>query len=330
MLAALFARVWAAALMVVACALQAHAQAQPAEKLHRIGVLSSRFDPAAGPSKAFVKRLSELGYVEGKNIAIDWRYSPREDDHLQELAADLVRQKVDVILTDVTLPTRAAMKATSTTPVVMAIAADPVIDGLVDSLAHPGGNVTGVALMLAEVSGKRLDLLKEAVPSATRIDLLWHPPTPWHTPMLPLVNAAATSLGIRLQAIPLESPDRFEAAFAAMAGRGVQGVLFGDNPFFTAQQARLLELAARHHLPTMHASREWPVAGALMSYGPSNVEMFRRAGEIVAKVLAGAKPSDLPVEQPTNFELVINLRTAKALGLTIPNSLLLRATELIE
>lgn len=303
--------------------------AQPADKVLRIGVLLSFLAPGDEPPQAFRQRLSELGYIEGKNITIEWRHADRGYDRLPELAAELVQLKSDVILTDVALATRAAMRATPSTPIVMAIAADPVADGLVSSLARPGGNVTGVALMLPETSAKRLQLLKDAIPKLSLVTALWHPPTPWHKPMLSVATAAASSLGLQLRPVSVNRAEEFESTFAVMKGNGTQAVLFGDNPYFSAHRARLLDLAARNQLPTIHTHKEWPAAGALMSYGPNYVDMFKLAASVVAKVLMGANPADIPVEQPTRFEFVINLRTAKALGLTIPPAVRLQATEVI-
>jgi putative ABC transport system substrate-binding protein len=319
-----------ATLIVGLMAVPFNVNAQPTGKVSRIGVLLSFLTIGDAPPQAFRQRLSELGYIEGKNITIEWRHADRGYDRLPELAAELVRLKSDVILTDVALATRAAMRATSTTPIVMAIAADPVADGLVSSLARPGGNVTGVSLMLPETSAKRLELLKEALPQLSRVALLWHPPTPWHRPMLPVATAAASSLGVQLRPVSVDRADEFEAVFSEMKRNGTQAVLFGDNPYFSTHRARLLDLAARNRLPTIHTHKEWPAAGALMSYGPNYVDMFKLAASVVVKVVRGTKPADIPVEQPTRFEFVINLRTAKALGLTIPPAVLLRANEVVD
>jgi putative ABC transport system substrate-binding protein len=305
-------------------------EAQPVGNVWRIGVVLSRYAPAQDPPQAFRQHLRDLGYVEGQNVTIEWRHAERGYERLPELAAELVRLKADVIVADVALATRAAMRATPTIPIVMALAADPVGDGLVSSLARPGGNVTGISLMLPEISTKRLQLLKDALPKVSRVAVLWHPTTPWHKAMLQEIETVAPSLGLQLVPIAVPDPGGFEGAFSAMARERVGGAFVGDNPVFSSYRTQLLDLAAKSRLPMIFSSRDWAAAGGLMSYGASYSDMFRRAAVYVDKILKGAKPAELPIEQPTKFELVVNLKTAKALGLTIPQAVLLRADQVIQ
>jgi putative ABC transport system substrate-binding protein len=306
------------------------AAAQQPGKVWRVGVLLSRYAPKQDPPQALRQRLHDLGYVEGQNLAIEWRHAERGYGRLSDLAAELVRLKADVLVTDTALATRAAMGATQSVPIVTALAADPIGDALVSSLVRPGGNVTGISLMLPELSAKRLQLLKSAVPKAARVAVLWNPSTPWHKAMLREVQGAAIPLGLQLLPVAVNGPEEFEAAFAVIARERVDGIFWDDNPIFSAHQKQLLDLVAKIRLPTIFASREWVEASGLMSYGSSYVEMFRSAAAYVDKIFKGAKPGDLPVEQPTKFEFVINLKAAKALGLTIPQSVLLRADEVIQ
>jgi putative tryptophan/tyrosine transport system substrate-binding protein len=306
------------------------AGAQQAGKTARVGVLLSRYGLKDEPPQGLRQRLRDLGYVEGQNLAIEWRTAEGGYGRLAELAAELVRGQVDVFVTDTALATRAAMGATQRIPIVTALAADPIGDGLVSSVVRPGGNVTGISLMLPELSPKRLGLLKEAVPKASRVAVLWNPSTPWHTTMLRELHGAAPSLKLDLVPVAVHGPREFEAAFAVIARERIDGIFWGDNPIFSAYQKQLLDLVAKVRLPMIASSREWVVAGGLISYGPIYVEMFRSAAVYVDKILKGTKPGDLPVEQPTRFELVINLKTAKALGLTMPPSLLARADQVIE
>ena len=304
------------------------AQQQP-EKVWRIGVLMSLYPPDADPPQAFRQGLHSLGYVEGQNLVIEWRYAQGRDDRLPGLASELVRLKVDLIVTDVTLGTRAAMQATSTIPIVMATSADALGGGLVSNLARPGGNVTGLSLLLAETSVKRLQLLKEAVPKVTRVAVLWDPATPFHRAMLEEIDAAAPSLRLQPLAITVKGRDDLGDALSEIARVRVDALFVSQGMAPTARR-QLLDFAAKRRLPTMFLNKELVSAGGLMSYSPNFQEMFRHAAVYVDKILRGTKPSDLPVEQPTKYELVINLKTAKALGLTIPQSLLLQATEVIE
>jgi putative ABC transport system substrate-binding protein len=305
-------------------------EAQPAGKPWRVGVLVGRPVPVENPVHgAFRQRLRELGYVEGQNVAIDWRLAGDRLDRLPDLAAELVRLEVDVIVADVTPAVRAAMQATSTVPIVMGYVADPVGTGLVASLARPGRNVTGVSVMLPDVSAKRLQLLKDALPRISRVAVLWNRSIPWHTPMLKEVQAVRT-LGGHVLPVAVDAPGDLDETFAVMVRDQVDAVLVGDSPIFTAGRARLIELAARHRLPTIFANPESVAAGGLMAYGPSFPEMFARAAVHVDRILRGARPGDLPVEQPTKVDLIVNLRTAKALGVTISPSVLARADQVVE
>jgi putative ABC transport system substrate-binding protein len=306
------------------------AEAQPG-KVHRIGYLSS------GPSTsnlyrgAFQQNLRELGWVEGQNIVTDYRFAEGRLDRLPDLAAELVRLKVDVIVASPTPAAVAAKNATGTIPIVAWGLGDPVGLGLVASLARPGGNITGVSYSVGmDTFGKGLELLREAIPNVRRVAVLSNPANPAHRLAIDNVKRAARSLGLQLQLLEARGPNEFDAAFAAMAKERVAAVLVLADGVFVFQRAPLAELAVKNRLPSMHGTRENAEAGGLMSYGPSNLDALRRAASFVDKVLKGANPADLPIEQPTKFELVINLKTAKALGLTIPPSLLQRADQVIE
>jgi ABC-type uncharacterized transport system substrate-binding protein len=313
---------------LLAAPLAAEAQLQT-EKVWRIGALMSLYPPDADPPQAFRHGLRTLGYVEGRNLIIEWRYAQGHDDRLPGLAAELVRLKVDLIVADITVGIRAAMQATSTIPIVMTNSADAVGGGLVSSLGRPGGNVTGLSVLLAETSVKRLQLLKEAVPRVSRVAVLWDPATPFHRAMLKEIDAAAPSLRLQPLAVAVKGRDDLGDALSEIT-RGRADALFVSQGMSSAARRQLLDFAAKNRLPTMFLLKDYVPAGGLMSYSPNFAEMFRHAAVYVDKILKGARSGDLPVEQPTNFELVINLKTAKALGLTIPQSLLLRADQVIE
>src|SRR2546422_5103708 len=316
------------AVSLLAAPLAAEGQ-QQVGKLSRIGVLMNLYSPDAHPPQALRQRLRDLGYVEGQNLVIDWRYQLGGTDRLAALAAELVRLKPDVIVADVTAAIRAAMQATLTIPIVMASSADAVGGGLVTSLGRPGGNVTGVTTMLAEMSAKRLQLLKEVAPNVSRVAVLWDPAIPWHRALLKEVEAAAPVLQLRPVVIAVRSRDDLGDAFSEMTKSRVDAV-FVSHTMTPRARGQMIDLAAKRRMPTMFMDRDYVAAGGLMSYGSNFSEEFRHAAEYVDKILKGAKPGDLPVEQPTKFELVINLKTAKALGLTIPQSLLSRADEVIQ
>ncbi|HET6367635.1 MAG TPA: ABC transporter substrate-binding protein [Pseudomonadales bacterium] len=324
---AAFAVVLAVNLLAVPLAAEAQ---QQAGKGYRVGVLwLNSLQADSHLLEAFRQGLREFVGVEERSIVVEFRSAEGNPSKLPGLVAELVRLKVDIIVADVTPAIRSAMRGTSTVPIVMAIAADPVGSGLVSSLARPGGNVTGLSLMLPEISAKRLQLLKEVLPKISRVAVLWHPDIPWHTPMLKAIDSALPPLGLQALPIPVRSPDEFEGAFSTMTKGHVGALFVGDNPVYLIHRDRLLALAAKHRLPTLFGHREFVPAGGLMSYGPSLADLFRRAAGYVDKIRKGAKPADLPVDQADKFELVINLRTAKTLGLTIPPSVLGRADEVI-
>jgi putative ABC transport system substrate-binding protein len=303
------------------------AEAQTAEKVYRIGMLgSSSSDPLV---EAFKQGLRELGYVEGRNIMVEYRSAEGRPDRLPDLAADLVRLKVDVIVAS-SQGAVAAKQATTTIPIVMPIITDPVRLGLVASLANPGGNATGFATQNDELPGKWMELVKETLPNASRVAVLFHPTYDGGV-QLKASEAAARSLGVRLQALKVERPDDFGPAFAAVRKNRAEALIISSSPLFYTHRARLVEFAAKNRIPTIYHQSEFVVgSGGLMSYGPDFHDLFRRSATYVDKILKGAKPADLPVQQPTKFELVINLKTAKALGLTVPPSVLGRADQVIE
>jgi len=280
---------------------------------------------------AFRQGLRELGWVEGQNIAIEYRFAEGRFDRLPDLAAELVRLKVDIIVAQPTPAAVAAKNATKTIPIVMISVGDPVGLGLIASLARPGGNVTGSSYSVGpEIAGKLLELLKETVPKVRRVAILWNPANPAQPLFIRELNVAAPSLGVQLQLLEARGPNEFEGAFAAMAKERAGALLVMADGMFLLHRTRLADLAARSRLPAAYGVRDHVDAGGLMSYGSSTRDLFRRSATFVDKILKGAKPADLPVEQPTKFELVINAKTAKALGLTIPPSLLQRADEVIQ
>jgi putative ABC transport system substrate-binding protein len=309
------------------------ARAQQARKLPMIGYLSPG-SAAVGPlarHDAFQEGLRELGYDEGQNIAIAYRFADGKFDRLAELAAELVRLKVDVIVSVVTQASMAAKNATSTIPIVMVSVGDPLGSGLVASLARPGANITGTAAMAAEVIGKSLALLKEAIPNLSRVAVLWNPSNVvFQGQILRATEVAAQALAVELQICGVRGPDEIDGAFAAMSDAGAGALLVLPDPMLALHQTRIVDLANKRHLPSMYGLRDHAAVGGLMAYGPNYAQIYRRAAAYVDKILKGTKPADLPVEQPTKFEFVINLKTAKELGLTIPPSLLARADEVIE
>jgi putative ABC transport system substrate-binding protein len=309
------------------------ADAQPGGKVARIGFLGARSASDTSPQlDAFRQGLSELGRVEGQNIVIDYRFAEGRSDRLPDLAAELVRLKLDIIVAVGASGVAAAKNATEAIPIVMiAGSADPVGLGLIASLARPGGNVTGLSYSVGpEIFGKELELLKEIVPKVRRVAILSNPASPATPLIIRDVNVAARSVGVQLQLLEARGPSEFDGAFAAMAKERVGALLVVVDPMLILHRTRLADLAAKSRLPAAYGSRESVEAGGLMSYGPSLRDLYRRSATFVDKILKGAKPADLPVEQPTKFELVINMKTAKALGLTIPPLLLLRADEVIQ
>ena len=307
------------------------AQAQQLGRIYRVGYLSapSRESVARGVD-AFVRRLRELGWVEGQNLVIEYRWAEGKIERLPELAAELVQRKMDVIVAPAGSAALAAKNATSSIPIVMIFPNDPVELGLVASLARPGGNITGTTFTPGvEIFGKQVQILKEAVPHASRIAVLWNPADPESARQVNEVEAAARSLDIRVQRVEARGPEEFDAAFVAMARGRVEALLVAIGSTFLVHQTRLAELAVRSKLPSMWSYRESVEAGGLMAYSVNMADFVGRAAEYVDRILKGAKPADLPVERPSTFALIINLKTAKALGVTIPQSLLIRADELI-
>jgi putative ABC transport system substrate-binding protein len=300
--------------------------AQRATGLPRIGVLSASRCP--GPDAPFIQGLRGLGHVEGQTILVECRAAGGRYEELPALAAELVRLKVDVLFAGTHPDADAARAATRTIPIVMVVTGDPVAHGLVGSLARPGGNITGLHYYATELSAKRLELLKESVPGLARVAVLAHPATAHLT--LPDTVAAARGLGLELQVLRVGHPDEFERAFSAMSKERAEALLVLPDVMFAMQGRQLAELATRNQLPSMYAFGALARAGGLMAYGADTAALARRAATYVDRILKGARPADLPVEQPTRFELVINLKTAKALGLTIPPSVLARADAVID
>jgi ABC-type uncharacterized transport system substrate-binding protein len=307
------------------------AEAQREGRVPRVGYLGTRALSDFGVD-AFRQGLRELGWIEGQNIVVDYRFAMGRLDRLPDLAAELVRRKVDIIVAQATPGAAAAKNATATIPIVMVPVGDPVGLGLVASLAHPGGNVTGVSYSVRglEIMGKHVELLKETVPKIRRVAILLNPANPTRPLTMRDLSIAARSLAVQLQFLEARDPNEFDGAFAAIAKERSEAVVVMADTMFVLHRRRLADLAATSRLPAAYGWREHVEAGGLMSYGPSLSDLFRRSATFVDRILKGAKPGDLPVEQPTTFELAINLKTAKALGLTIPQSLLARADRVIE
>ena len=303
------------------------AEAQSAGKVYRIGFLSQG-QPVKAALEALQQGLRERGYAEGRNLIWEFRSTDGSLDQLPQFAEELVRLKVDVILARASSGAMAAKRATTSIPIVFFAVYAPVEIGLVPNLGHPGGNITGVAINAADMAGKRLQMLKDLVPTLKRVAMLTHPPHPTNAVQLQEVEAAARTLGVQLEAVPVRGADDFDSALKAL--RGIDGLLHADTPLFTTHRARLVAAAARSRLPAIHPLKGYVDAGGLMSYGADYPDVYRRAAIYVDRILKGAKAADLPVEQPTKFELVINNRTAKAIGLTIPPLLLLRADQIVE
>ena len=307
------------------------ARAQQAAKVWRIGMLETIVVGLnAANLDAFRKGLRELGYIEGQNLAIDYRSADGRSERFPELASELVRLKVDVIVTRGTPAVLAAKEATATIPVVMAASGAPLRTGVVTGLARPGGNVTGLSAFTLELLAKRIEILREAIPGLTRIGFVHNLGNPVAPPQWEELNAAAPTLGIELQLLDVRKLEDVERAFATAVARRTQALVVGNDTVIHVNRRHVVELAASHRLPAMYLSRELVDAGGLMTYGVSYPDLYRRAAIFVDKIFKGAKPSDLPIEQPTKFELVVNLKTAKALGVAISESFLLRADEVIE
>jgi ABC-type uncharacterized transport system substrate-binding protein len=304
-------------------------EAQPAAKVYRIGILLAATAEFTEPLlRALTEGLRDLGYVEGRNIVFERRYADSRLERLPELAAELVRLRVDVIVNGSNIHVAAAQRATATIPIVMVAALDPVGAGFIASLARPGGNITGLSSDASrEIWGKQLTLLKESVPRLSRVGVLGQVQSQSGFADL---ETAARQLNVALEVVDIRSPDDFEGAFAAMVRKRVGAVIVVGGALIYMRRQQIADLALKHRLPAIHLLNEFAQAGLLMSYGPNLPDMYRRAASYVAKILGGAKPAELPVEQPSKFELVINLKTAKALGLKIPQPLLLRADEVIQ
>jgi putative ABC transport system substrate-binding protein len=305
------------------------ARAQQARKVYRVGFLWD--SPSVWPHAlgAFRQGLRDLGWIEGQNIAIEYRWAEGRFERLAELAEELVRLKVDVIVAPTSIYTGVAKRATTTIPIVFASHADPIGSGHVDSLARPGGNATGFTVMMSETNAKSLELLKELIPRLSRVAVIWDPATPSHRPGLDAIEVMGRALGLTLQPMAVRSATEFDTAFSTIVQERADGVVILSTPLFMGGARQLADLAMTHKLPTMFGPREHVEAGGLMSYSPDRAELYRRAATYVDKILKGAKPADLPVQQPEKFELVINLKTAGALGLTVPPTLIVRA-EVIE
>ena len=309
------------------------ARAQQADRVPRIGYLSpvSAASGFAARDELFRQGLRELGYVDGVNIVIEYRFADGRFDRLPALAAELVQLKVDVIVAAVTQASLAARDATKTIPIVIAGVSDPVGSGLITNLARPGGNITGTSSQTSEVVGKSLEFLKEAIPKIVRVAALWNPANAvFQTQMLKEAEAAAAALGVQLKGFGARNAEELDAVFTAIAKERADAMLVLADPFLISRQRAIIDLALKQRLPAIYATKEHAAAGGLMTYGPNIEGQFRRAATYVDRILKGAKPADLPVEQPTKFELVINLRTAKALGITMPTTLLGRADEVFE
>ncbi len=305
----------------------AHAQHQPPAKVYRIGFLSQGQPPKAW-IEALQEGLQERGYVEGRNLVWEFRSTDGSLDRLPQFAEELVRLKVDIIVARASSGATAAKRATTTIPVVFAGVYAPVELGLVSNLARPGGNLTGIAVNASDMAGKRVQLLKELVPKLKRVAMLSHPAHPSNAVQVRGAEAAASALGVHLDVVQVRTEKDFDGALTALSG--IDGLLHSDTPLFATHRARLAEAAARRRLPAIFPSKAYVDTGGLMSYGADLPDVYRHVAVHVDKILKGTKPADLPVEQPTKFELVVNLKTAKALGLTIPRSLLLRADHVIQ
>ena len=324
-------RIYSAVAAVLLVGSSLGAEAQPTTRVYRIGILLTTPIARIPARDAFLQELRELGYVEGRNVIIEYRSAdPDKLDRLPGLAADLVSSKVDIIFAIATGPAQAAQNATKTIPIVFALASDPVNAGLVASLGRPGGNLTGLTNTAPDLSAKRLQLLKEMLPEISHIALLWNASNSLIARQVPETEVAARTLKVQLHVVAVRGPADFETAFSAISKKRAGGLVVIQDVLTATHRERIAALAAKNRLPMIAEFRNFADAGALLTYGPSGSDAGRRAARLVDKILKGAKPADLPVEQPTKFELVINVKTAKVLGLTIPPALLLRADEVVE
>src|SRR5262245_50381341 len=297
---------------------------------HRIGVLLVGLSPTSNATQHFRRGLRDAGFFEGRDVAIEWRSAEGDYSRVPSLASDLIQSGVDVIVQDSTYGTAETMRLTSTIPIVMALVVDPVGSKLVQSLSRPGGNVTGLSMMTSDLNSKRLQLLSETGPQLTRIAVLWNPDHPFHSKVVEDLQSIAPALSIQLSLASARRPEELESAFSDINRAKAQALYVVEDPIFFAHQRTILGLTSSARLPTIHELRRWPEEGAVMSYGPDLHDLFRRSAFYVGKILKGAKPADIPVEQPTKFEFIVNLRAAKALGLDLPNSLVALADEVIE
>ena len=304
------------------------AHAQQPKKIPRIGYLALR-SGAGAAEKAFLQGLQSLGYIEGQTIAIEWRFAQEKFDRLPEFASELVRLKVDVIVTAGYPTIQAAKNATTTIPIVMARVSDAVELGFVASLARPGGNITGISILAPELSGKLLELAKESVPKASRVAVLGYSAGPNWKLYFKQMEGTARSLGVQLSAVQLSAPDEIESAFNTARNKRADALIIPSSGFLSLYRKRIIELAAQSRLPAIASEGNWAEQGCLLAYGPSTAESYRRAAVYVDKILKGAKPAELPVEQPMKFEFIVNLKTAKQIGLTIPPNVLARADKVI-
>jgi putative ABC transport system substrate-binding protein len=305
------------------------AQPQPRPKPYRIGFLSQQPGQSSLFSRTFAEALRDLGYVEGQNITIEWRFTP-DGEKLLSLATELVGLNLDVIVTGAGPAIRAAKQATSKTPIVMSFSGDPVGTGLVPNLSRPGGNLTGLSFMSPDLSAKRVEVLAEAFPDVQRLATLWNPEDPVYALELERTERAARGLGMRLLPVSVSVASDFEAAFREIVAARADALIVFAHALTIANSRSLIEIANRQRFPTMYGLREYVLEGGLMAYGPRLTESFRRAAFYVDRILKGARPAEMPVEQPTSFELALNLKTARALGFDFPASLLARADEVIE
>src|SRR5262249_35502654 len=322
---------WTVSTSVLVVPFVAEAQPVPASKMAKIGILlGGTLSSPAVEVEPFKQVLREKGWIEGQNLTIQLRSADGHYERLPALARELRDLGVDVIVTEGTPPTRAARQATTTIPIVMASTADPVGSGLVSNLARPGGNLTGASWFFSEITGKRVELLKEAVPNTTRAAVVYNPLNPISEPAVVAIESNAKLLKIQIQRLAVRSPEDFDAVLRVITKPKVEAALVLEDPLTNSQSLRVVDVAMKGRVPTLFGLSTLVVAGGFMSYGPSRPELWRKAALLTDKILRGAKPGDLPVEQPTKFELVINLKTARALNLTIPQSLLLRADQVIQ
>jgi putative ABC transport system substrate-binding protein len=316
-------------LCCVAAAVAWPVVAQQAAKVPRLGFLWDSPDLWPGALESFRRGLRDLGWIEGRNILVEYRWAEGRFDRLDEIADELVRLKVDIIVAPSSIYTEAARRATSTIPIIFASHADPIGSNHVATVRRPGGNVTGLSLLMSETNAKGLELLKEAIPHLSQVAVLFDPATPSHAPGLKMLEDTAASLAIRIRPLAVRGEGELHSTFAIIARDRAQAVLV-LNSLFMGAPTKIAELALAHRLPTMFGAREHTEAGGLLSYSPDRADLWRRAATYVDEVLKGADPADMPVQQPTKFELTINVKTARALGLTIPPTLLARADEVIE